>query len=146
MRKTGFAMGAVAAGSLLLGGCATIMGGKHQKVSFATTPAGARCSLLQEGRQRKIAELITPTTLEVRRNKHDLKLVCRKPGYAPATKLVPSKTNPWWIWGNLLLVGGPIGIVVDAITKANNKYPKDVSVSLSPADDKAESSAGTKGS
>lgn len=132
----------IAAMSLLLGGCATIMGGKHQKVAISSSPEGARCTIQREGGAEPVAEVVTPATVNLRRNKHDLKVTCAKPGLAAATRVVPSKTNPWWIWGNLLLVGGPLGIVIDAITKANNKYPKQVDITLPPPEDRPPSGAG----
>ncbi|GIX15846.1 MAG: hypothetical protein KatS3mg119_0032 [Rhodothalassiaceae bacterium] len=141
--RTGTSLVAViAATSFLLGGCATIMGGKHQDVAITTSPEGARCTIQREGLSEPVAEVVTPATVNLRRNKHDLKVTCAKPGLPAATRVVPSKTNPWWIWGNLLLVGGPLGIVIDAITKANNKYPKQVEIALPPSGNQPQGSVG----
>lgn len=96
-----------------LPGCASIINGKTQTVSFQSTPSGATVALsgLPIG--------ATPiSTLIQRRN--DQTLTVSKEGYKTFSTQMTTKIEPWF-WGNILF-GGIIGSVTDAVTGAMYEY------------------------
>lgn len=106
----------------LLGGCASIMHGSRQNVAFDSTPAGA--SVIVDG--TKVGTTPICTDLD-RGSEHDVTI--ELPGYTPQ-KIHLSRGVDGWFFGNLLL-GGVIGLVVDASNGAMYKLDKDrVSVTL----------------
>ena len=112
----------VAAASLALGGCATVINGTSQDVKFQSDPGGAQVKLT--GGQN----CTTPCEVSLKR-RHDLRADFTKPGYKPAYVLIQSKTGGAMA-GNLLL-GGIIGGAVDAANGASNHlHPSPVNVKL----------------
>ncbi|NOT42949.1 MAG: hypothetical protein HOP13_20920 [Alphaproteobacteria bacterium] len=115
--------------SLGLGGCATVVKGTKQDVAISTDPPGASCMVSRNGAEvAMIAQ--TPGIVQVSRDRAALVVSCTKaPEFAaPATQTVDSKFNGATL-GNILL-GGVVGVVVDASTGANYSYPEQVAVSL----------------
>lgn len=110
---------------VLLTGCATIMHGSNQRVDFDSTPPGA--SVAVDG---KVVGT-TPTGAELDRgSEHDV--VISLPGYRPF-EMHLSRGVDGWFFANLLL-GGVIGLVVDASNGSMYKLDKDrVSVTLEKA-------------
>jgi len=114
---------AIAVGGLaFLTGCASIMTGSTQAISFNSSPPGA--SIVVDGADMGK----TPATLNLKRNK----------GYAVSIQLEGYETQAinldrsvnGWVWGNILL-GGLIGLVVDASTGAMYKLtPEQVSATM----------------
>ena len=112
----------VAAASLALGGCATVINGTSQDVKFQSDPGGAQVKLT--GGQN----CTTPCEVSLKR-RHDLRADFTKPGYKPAYVLIQSKTGGAMA-GNLLL-GGIIGGAVDAANGASNHLnPSPVNLKL----------------
>lgn len=106
------------AGLLALCACATIVHGGHEKLTFGTTPPGARVFI------DDTAMGTTPTTITFSRKKEHL-LRIELEGYKPYTLRITRHTSDW-VWANLL-VGGVIGVAIDAGTGAMYKlYPKDL--------------------
>ncbi len=70
----------------------------------------------------------TPGIIEVSKSKHELTLTCEKRGYQTAVHVIPSDVEAMTI-GNVLL-GGVIGLAIDAGTGALNKYDANVTVTL----------------
>ncbi len=64
--------------SLTLGGCASVMKGTDQPVTFTSKPSGAEVVI--DGQSRGV----TPLTLSLKKNKHDVVMV-RKDGYRTET-------------------------------------------------------------
>lgn len=90
-------------------GCATIMNGSRQRIPIATSPTGVMARA--DGRESKSCE--TPCTLLLsRRTAHTI--LFTKGGYESASAAIDSSASGW-LWGNLLL-GGPIGLLVDVIS------------------------------
>lgn len=119
----------LAATLVSLGGCATVMKGTTQKISVNTNPQGAACEVSRDG--AKLASLTqTPATVEVSRDKSELSFSCTKaPEHPDATAYtVESKFNGATL-GNILL-GGVVGVVVDASTGSNYSYPENVTIDL----------------
>jgi hypothetical protein len=117
----------LAAGWLAGSGCATVAtgGGGDQTVSIATTPPGA--AVVIDGKPAGVSPVQVPLA---RADHHTVRLSA--PGYEPATVAVRRKLNPWLI-GNLV-VGGPVGLVVDVVSDACHRLsPNQIEVTLTPA-------------
>ena len=120
---------ALAVGATCLGGCASITEGTHQAITVNTNPPGASCVLNRtEGQIAQIAS--TPDTVTIRKTKHDITVVCDKPGYQTATFLNHSGVEAM-TFGNIV-VGGGIGWAIDSSTGSDNKYTSPVNISLVP--------------
>ena len=120
----------VAATSLALGGCATVINGTSQDVKFQSDPGGAEVRLT--GGQ----SCTTPCEVSLKR-RSDLRADFAKPGYKPAYVLIQSKTGGAMA-GNLLL-GGIIGGAVDAANGASNHLsPSPVNLKLAADGSTAE--------
>ena len=108
--------------------CATITRGNHDKLSVLSEPPGANVTL-SSGEKG-----VTPTTF-VKSRGDNFTVTVSKPGYIPQSVKVESKvsaTGGTAMAGNVL-VGGPIGLAVDAVSGAyNSLYPNPVSVRLVP--------------
>ncbi len=90
---------------MLLGiGCATIIHGRSQDLTFASEPSGATIKI--DGALKGV----TPTSITLRRNKHYI-VSFEKDGYEPEEQTIKSQLSPW-LFGNIL-IGGIIGIVID---------------------------------
>ncbi len=112
-----------------LAACATVVEGTEDKVSFETTPAGARCGIERDGAKLGTVDA-TPGTLTLVKSKADLAVTCEKTGHLTVTERVESEFTGATI-GNILL-GGGVGLIVDAASGANNRYPALVKVILPP--------------
>jgi hypothetical protein len=112
-----------------LPGCATITEGTSQTITIDTTPPGALCNVDREGEH--IGTITAaPGTVKVERSKKDLKIVCEAPGYASAED-IESPTFNSSTMGNVIL-GGVIGLAVDAASGANHKYTTNIHLDLMP--------------
>src|SRR5262249_3554101 len=95
---------ALAVGATCLGGCASITEGTHPALTVNTNPPGASCVLNRtEGQIASIAS--TPDTVTIRKTKHDITIVCNKPGYQTATFMNHSGVEAM-TFGNIVLGGG----------------------------------------
>jgi hypothetical protein len=120
------ALAALAALGIALSGCATIIKGTTQSVSIDTDPVeGARCTLTSSEGEWFIT---TPGSVVVHKTKNDLKVVCSKEGYQDAEVTIESKFNGATA-GNLLL-GGVIGVGIDAASGANYQYAPKTHVTM----------------
>jgi S1-C subfamily serine protease len=108
-------------------GCATIIEGTSQTINVATIPTHASCTLNRDGKTiGTIAN--TPGAVEVSKTRHDLLISCSKSGYQTADARDTSEVAGW-LFGNLVL-GGLIGIGIDATTGAAEKYDGHVQIAL----------------
>mgnify|MGYP001599623528 CR=1 FL=1 len=126
--KYTFIAAALAAGAMSLGGCATITRGKTDSVSVTSVPVdGAKCSL-----KNGVGEwyLTTPGSADVHKSKTDLQIDCTRDGYEPAHVTMQSHFEGMTA-GNLI-IGGVIGIGIDAASGAMNHYDKAAQVTLVP--------------
>lgn len=113
-----------------LAGCGTVAAGTSQAVAVSTDPPGAACEMRREG------ELVgavagTPGSAEVSKSMRDLVVRCERPGSLPAERTVRATFGAATL-GNLIL-GGGVGLLVDAATGANSRYPEAVALVLPPA-------------
>lgn len=113
----------VALAAVLLGGCGTVFGGKHQTVSVSSSPDNARVSVEPEGQR-----LRTPTVVELERGREYLVTLSRS-GYESREVRVRSKLRPLILVADIVF--GVVPVVVDGITGAWNKLePDEIDVTL----------------
>ena len=112
----------IAAGSVGLSGCATVMHGANQTFELDSAPHGATVKLSNG------TTCATPCKLELPR-RHDFRADFALDGFRPVYVLVQSKMGGA-TFGNLL-AGGIIGAVVDSSNGASNKLtPNPLTVRL----------------
>lgn len=113
-------LAALGVAAIALAGCATVIKGTSQSIVITTPPvSGAYCILSSaEGNW----PVTTPNVVTVDKSKEDILVKCTKPGYQEASASIPSDFQGWTL-GNLVL-GGLIGVGVDAATGAMNEYPR----------------------
>jgi hypothetical protein len=114
---------------LAMSACATIVEGTGQNINLATTPTGASCEVSRDGKLLGTVPM-TPGTLRIDKSGKDLTIVCSKDLHAAAT----STHSPKFVdttFGNILL-GGLVGVVVDASTGANYTHADKFEITLNP--------------
>lgn len=112
--------------------CSTIIEGTSQKIAVSSTPVGASCDMIREG--RSVANIAkTPSTVTVDKSKHDIEMKCSLAGYEPASQYLDSGIATG-TFGNLIL-GGAIGWGIDSATGADNRYPDSVNMVMVPLKD-----------
>lgn len=109
--------------------CATVVGGSTQDVFVDSEPAGAYCKV---DRQGAVVGLINPTPGKVAlsRSSQSAVVSCTLPGYEQSNEVLVASFTGATV-GNLLL-GGLVGIAIDAASGANNRYPDRVLVVMTP--------------
>ncbi len=125
LRRAGRFLAAMVA----LGGCATIVNGASQNLSVVTDPAGASCIFRRDGQVIGIVNP-TPGTLAIAKASAPIEVRCAKEGYAETSGQVGSHFQSATL-GNILL-GGLIGVVVDASSGAMSEYEPELKVTLEP--------------
>ncbi len=127
----------IAAATIVLGGCATIIHNGPRKIPVASTPPGATVSVYDRT-NTMISEQTTPfvATLPVKFGYfkgQSYRLVFGMPGYQPAEVNLRSSVSGWY-FGNILF-GGLIGmLIVDPLTGAMyNLKPQKIEQSMTPA-------------
>jgi hypothetical protein len=119
------AIASLAAASLMVNACASIVAGSTDEVEVvASPPANLTCSATN---QRGSWMGTAPGSISVKKSRTDLELTCADPhsgvnGHAT----LASEVEPW-VFGNILL-GGIIGLGVDWGTGAAYDYPQQVTV------------------
>lgn len=107
-----------------LAGCASIISGRTQEVSFASNPEGVTVTV----NGRILGK--TPLTVNLQK-KSEQSLVFSKDGYKTLSMELETSINGWF-WGNIVL-GGLIGSTTDGITGSIYKYaPSQYMVTLEP--------------
>lgn len=115
--------------STMLFGCATITKGVNQTVSVDTPGVpGAACTLKSEG--IGTVKLVTPKVINLPKSQHSVEVKCTKPCYTDGVGVIASNTEGMAA-GNVI-VGGVIGLGVDAATGAMNKYSPSVQIAMQP--------------
>ena len=112
-----------------LSGCASIITGTSQSIAISTPNASAASCVLSNS--EGTWSVTTPAVTHVEKSRKDIHVNCSKQGYQDAVAMIPSEFQPWTL-GNIL-IGGLIGVGVDAATGAMNEYPDNFAVSMSPA-------------
>ncbi len=114
--------------ALLLVGCATITKGTTQLVAIDTPGVkGATCTIeTQNGPQ----VVVTPSNVTLSKSSAALPIQCTKECYLTGSSIIPSGTEAMTA-GNVIF-GGVVGLGVDAMSGAMNKYPDIVTVAMMP--------------
>ncbi len=107
-------------------GCATIASGNTQMVYFDSAPTGADCKVSREG--IVLHAFTTPSTLEIERDKDPITTTCDLEGYE--TSVLTSDSNLETMAVGNILIGGIIGVGVDAASGALNEYPSQIIVPM----------------
>jgi len=121
-------------------GCATIVKGNSQSLSVKTDPPGAACELARKGKTVAVVNP-TPGSTQVSKGAAALDVTCKKQGYLDATASASSSVQGWTL-GNLL-IGGVVGLVVDAGSGALHEYQPEISLKLLPESFESEESRDT---
>jgi uncharacterized protein YceK len=119
---------ALVAALTLLSGCASVVKGTSQSIAITTPPTdGAVCTLSSS---QGNWQLTSPGVVTVEKSKDAMQVRCVKPGWQDGFGLIPSNFQGWTV-GNIVL-GGIIGLGVDAATGAINEYPNAFQVPMTP--------------
>lgn len=111
-------------------GCATVVKGTDESVSVMTEPAGAACDLERDGHTIAVIKE-TPDTVEVDRDKDDIVVTCDLAKHETTVGRLESEFGGATL-GNVIL-GGVIGLAVDAASGANNEYPESITLIMKPS-------------
>lgn len=109
--------------------CATITTGTTQSISVLSEPAGAACTLTRDGTIMGIVNP-TPGTVAVSKSSRDIAIRCTRAGNLDGVTTITPQFQAMTA-GNIL-IGGFIGLAVDAASGALSRYPENVIVSLPP--------------
>ena len=113
---------AVLAAAVSLSACSTIVNGSNQMVKFNTGDVvGADCVATGGSEFALNEKFTTPAEVKLPRSKKKVDVTCTKAGYKTGTKSFHGKVEGSTA-GNVIL-GGGIGVGVDALTGAIYKYP-----------------------
>jgi hypothetical protein len=116
-------------GLALLAGCSTLTTGTTQTVAVATPGAdGANCELTSP--EIGTINVITPAQAVLSKSQHSVKVMCRKECYTDGQGIINSNFEEMTA-GNLL-IGGVVGVAVDASSGAMNKYDPTVQIEMHP--------------
>ncbi len=108
----------------LMSGCASIMSGTSQQLSFQSNPDEATVTV----NGRVIGK--TPVSTSMKKASGQ-SLVFEKEGYKPLSMALETRLNSWF-WGNIVL-GGVVGSTTDGISGAVYEYsPSQYMVTLQP--------------
>jgi hypothetical protein len=122
MRILGLALSAA-----LLAGCSTLTTGTTQTVAVATPGAeGANCELTSP--EIGTINVITPAQAVLSKSQHSVKVTCRKECYTEGQGIINSNFEEMTA-GNIL-IGGVVGVAVDASSGAMNKYDPHVQIEM----------------
>jgi hypothetical protein len=120
---------------VVLSACASVTRGTTQTVLVSTPGAeGATCSLVQTpaGNTSPTYHVTTPGSVAVERSRHALDVRCTKEGYSEGRNLVQAGFEEMTL-GNVL-VGGVIGLGIDAASGAINEYPDTILIEMKPVE------------
>jgi hypothetical protein len=112
---------------MLILGCATIVVGDKQSLTFDSEPAGAQ--IIINGKP----EGVTPATITIKKSDYqNATVVFKKEGYTDQQATLHTKMTGWF-WGNIL-IGGLFGSTTDSSTGAMLEYePAKFFVTMPPA-------------
>ena len=113
----------------LLPACATLTTGTNQTITVITEPTGAVCQLRRSG---EVVGIVNPTpgTIQVSKSSREIQISCTRAGHGEGVGTLAPEFQAMTL-GNIL-IGGLIGIVVDASSGAVAQYPSTVTIALAP--------------
>lgn len=107
--------------------CASVISDVKSTTYIETDPENARCELHGQDFKRVIN---TPNSINLPAEAAPITIACKAEGFATTTENLDTSADGW-IFGNILL-GGIVGIVIDAARGAGQKFPPKVTVILQP--------------
>lgn len=114
-------------GALILAGCASITKGTTQDVAIDTpNVSGSLCTLTSNAIGTKT--ITTPAIVKLDKGRDAINVSCKKECYEDGVGIIPSNFEGMTA-GNILL-GGVIGLGVDAATGAMNQYQNQISIHM----------------
>lgn len=113
-----------------LGACSTIVSGTTQPLTVETPYASNASCTLKDSKGGIWRINNTPDTREVRKGDGPMTITCSKSGFI-TEKIVMQEQFAGATLGNIIL-GGGIGIIVDAASGAAQEYPDVVKLWLQP--------------
>jgi len=124
-----FKLAGLALVACLSTGCATVTTGSSQTITVETEPPGASCKMT---RDKETIGVVNPTpgSVTIGKDKDEIDINCELSGYHTTTKNLDSSFQGMTL-GNVIL-GGIIGIAIDAGSGAMNEYPASISIRLMP--------------
>jgi len=109
--------------------CATLTTGTSQTVTVVTNPPGASCQLRRDN--AVIATVATtPGTVEISKSSRDIAINCTRPGHNDGAGTLTAEFQAMTL-GNIL-IGGLVGVIVDASSGASSNYATTITLSLVP--------------
>ena len=122
--------GSLTVAAALAPGCATITTSPRQNLEVTTEPAGAICKVTRGAETLGVVNP-TPGKTDIAKGSGKISIACGKEGYLPASAEAAAQFQGMTL-GNVLL-GGLVGVAVDASSGAMYFYPGSVRVVLVPA-------------
>lgn len=116
-------------GLMGLTACSSIVEGTDQSITVITNPAGASCNLERQGTSIAVVNP-TPGTVNVDKSKHSIAVLCSKADHETSAGTLASSFESMTL-GNIL-IGGVIGLAIDASSGALNKYPESITITVPP--------------
>jgi hypothetical protein len=110
-------------------GCATISKGPTQTITVSTEPEDAVCEFTRAGTALGVVNP-TPGSISVKKSSKQIEVLCEKEDYLDTSTSVAPHFESMTV-GNIL-IGGVIGVAVDAASGAMNEYPNDIHIELIP--------------
>jgi hypothetical protein len=116
-------------GAFALAACASITKGTTQIVAVNTPGvAGVTCTLTSPAIGSQV--VVTPGTVMLEKSKESVAVSCKKECYVDGGGVIASNMEAMTA-GNIIL-GGVIGLGVDAASGAMNKYTPEIQVVMTP--------------
>lgn len=110
--------------------CSTITTGTTQPFTVKTAKVeGAKCEMVDSKQARWVVS-DTPATVEITKGDGPLTVTCSKSGYK-TTEVVVKEYFAGATLGNVIL-GGGVGVIVDAASGAAQEYPDEITVWMEP--------------
>jgi len=120
---------AVCSAAIGLAACATLTKGTTQQVVINTPGApGAECTLTSGAIGTKI--VTTPAAIVLDKSQDAISVTCRKQCFQDGVGIIASNTETMSA-GNIVF-GGVVGLGVDAVSGAMNKYNADNQIAMVP--------------
>ncbi|WP_426954828.1 hypothetical protein [Muricoccus radiodurans] len=116
-------------GLAFLPACATITTSPSQNVNVVTEPAGATCTFQRNGQTVGVVNP-TPGTVRIGKSSRNTTVSCTREGHLTTEAVLTPEFQPMFL-GNIL-IGGVVGIIVDASTGAVSRYPDALQITLPP--------------
>ena len=119
-------------GTLLLTSCASVTTGTSQSLTVVTEPAGAQCKLTR-GESATLVAMVsqTPTTLRIDKSGDLMTIECSREGHEVTRTYLEPDFQAMTL-GNAI-IGGGIGLMIDAASGAMAKYPESAIVTMTPS-------------